>query len=158
MTLTARPLCAQWHVDADPSSFPPGAWTDACGDYANGEGGKPLFVSLILYLDGRWRREWDAETLFLEPESGTGLIVQPRPRRAVLMHQDALHRVSTPSMLAGRPRYSLVWKLLFVRRDSAGPAPAAETILRPEWGAPMQIPVPPACGEPCAGTTSASGR
>ena len=29
------------------------------------------------------RREWDAETLFLEPSSGAGLLVQPRPGRAV---------------------------------------------------------------------------
>ena len=45
------------------------------------------------------------------------------------MHQDVLHRVSTPSMLARRPRYSLVWKLLFVPREPKQPAGAPETIL-----------------------------
>lgn len=29
------------------------------GDYVNGESGKPLFVSLIVYLDAEWRSEWD---------------------------------------------------------------------------------------------------
>ena len=55
--------------------------------------------------------------------------MQPRPGRAVLMHQDVLHRVSTPSMLARRPRYSLVWKLLFVPREPKQPAGAPETTL-----------------------------
>ena len=140
MRAAGRGRCFQWHGDAAPSAGPPGEWTARRGDYVNGAAGRPLFVSLILYRDGRWRREWDAETLFLEPESGTGRFVQPRPRRAVLMHQDALHRVSTPSMLARRPRYSLVWKLLFERRDSGASPPPAETILRPEWGAPVQVP------------------
>ena len=110
--------CFQWHVDADPSTLPPGPWLARYGDYTNGTPGKPLFVSLIVYLDEEWHRDWDAETLFLEPNSGAGLLVQPRPGRAVLMHQDVLHRVSTPSMVARRPRYSLVWKLLLVPRSS----------------------------------------
>ena len=29
-----------WHVDADPSAFPPSPWTDAFGHYCNGEPGK----------------------------------------------------------------------------------------------------------------------
>ena len=33
------------------------------GDYVNGEAGKPLFVSLIVYLDAEWSREWDAGTM-----------------------------------------------------------------------------------------------
>ena len=51
-------------------------------------------VDPVVHVDGRgtfvetWRREWDAETLFLEPASGAGLLVQPRPGRAVLMHQE----------------------------------------------------------------------
>ena len=90
----------QWHVDADPASFPPGAWLAAYGDYANGTAGKPLLVSLLVYLDERWCKEWDAETLFLAEEAGVGLLVQPRPGRAILMHQDVLHRVSAPSLTA----------------------------------------------------------
>ena len=58
------------------------------------------------------------------------------------MHQDVLHRVSTPSMLARRPRYSLVWKLLFVPREPKPPAGAPETICRPEWGEPTLIGAP----------------
>ena len=135
--------CFQWHVDADPTSFPPSEWVNRLGDYVNGELGKPLFVSLIVYTDERWRQNWDAETLFLEPLSGCGLFVQPRPGRAVLMHQDALHRVSCPSMLAKRPRYSLVWKLLFIPREGKGARAwggNVETICRPEWGGPVRFP------------------
>ena len=114
------------------------------GDYTNGTAGKPLFVSLIVYPDEVWRQDWDAETLFLEPSTGAGLIVQPRPGRAVLMHQDVLHRVSTPSALACRPRYSLVWKLIFLPRprsdsDRSTVAAARETICRPEWGEPVRF-------------------
>tara|TARA_B100000767_G_scaffold248471_1_gene249396 strand:- start:278 stop:430 length:153 start_codon:yes stop_codon:yes gene_type:complete len=47
------------------------------------------------------------------------------------MHQDVLHRVSTPSMLARRPRYSLVWKLIFVPRQPKPHGGAPETICRP---------------------------
>ena len=40
-------------------------------------------------------------------------MVRPKSGRAVLMDQDILHRVSAPSSAAGgRPRYSLVWKLV----------------------------------------------
>ena len=67
LTLTLNPTR---HVDADPASFPPGPWRAAYGDYDNGAPGRPLFVSLLVYLDETWRREWDAETLFLEPASG----------------------------------------------------------------------------------------
>lgn len=53
--------------------------------------------------------------------------------RAVLMDQDVLHRVSMPSQLAGgRPRYSLVWKLVFYpSQPNQRPC-----ISRPEWGKP----------------------
>ena len=33
------------------------------------------------------------------------------------MDQDVVHRLSTPSLKAGRPRYSLVWKLVFVPKS-----------------------------------------
>jgi probable phosphoglycerate mutase len=130
----------QWHVDADPSACPGPAWL--APEYANGEAGRPLLVSLLVYVDEHWRRDWDAETLFLEQGSGVGLLVQPRPGRAVLMHQDALHRVSTPSLTARRPRYSLVWKLLFVPRPGGGGgigAAGGESICRPEWGEPTRV-------------------
>ena len=56
--------------------------------------------------------------------------------------QDVTHRVSPPSHLARRPRYSLVWKLVFFpkslppRLDSDG---GAATIVKPEWGVPSPI-------------------
>ena len=44
-----------------------------------------------------------------------------------------MHRASTPSQLAaGRPRYSLVWKLALW-----APGPAAPPLARPEWGPPL---------------------
>ncbi|KAL3894430.1 MAG: hypothetical protein SGPRY_013812, partial [Prymnesium sp.] len=51
----------------------------------------------------RVRPSFISETLFLEPTNGVGLLVQPRPGRAVLMHQDVCHRLSTPSLIARRP-------------------------------------------------------
>lgn len=45
--------------------------------------------------------------------------------------QDVLHRVTTPSQLAGgRPRFSLVWKLAFLPRSTH----STPTLARPEWG------------------------
>lgn len=53
--------------------------------------------------------------------------------RAVLLDQDVLHRLSPPSVQAGtRPRYSLVWKLVFFPRHAG----QALGIARPEWGPP----------------------
>ena len=49
--------------------------------------GKPLFVSLLLYLDDRWPRDWQADTLFLDGECDVGLVVRPKRCRAVLMDQ-----------------------------------------------------------------------
>ena len=47
-----------WHLDADPSSFDPeSAWVEAYGDYVNGEPGKPLFVSALVYLNAEWKPE-----------------------------------------------------------------------------------------------------
>jgi hypothetical protein len=149
----------EWHVDADPSLLPVSSrWVTELGEYQNGAVGRPLFVSLLVYTDSQWARDWHAETLFLEPAAGVGLLVQPRPGRAVLMHQDALHRVSAPSAAAGRPRYSLVWKLLFVPRRRASPGEAQlgalgqprESVSRPEWGPPVAL--RPACS-PAAGDT-----
>lgn len=145
----------EWHVDADPSLLPPSSgWVAELGQYVNGAAGRPLFVSLLVYTDSCWALDWHAETLFLDPASGVGVLVQPRPGRAVLMHQDALHRVSAPSAAAGRPRYSLVWKLLFVprrhgalgdgRRGALGQP--RETVSRPEWGPPVAL-RPPSAGD-----------
>ncbi|KAL4855298.1 hypothetical protein ACK3TF_004052 [Chlorella vulgaris] len=126
-----------YHVDADPTSFPDGSpWNAAYGDYFNGEPGKPLLVSLLLYLNPEWRREWGAETLLLDGQTDGGMFVAPRPCRAVLLDQDILHRVSAPSAAAGnRPRFSLVWKLALLPRH-----PGQQLCLaRPEWGPPASI-------------------
>ena len=49
--------------------------------------GRPLLVSLLLYLDDRWPRQWDAETLFLDDDTDIGIVVRPKRYRAVLMDQ-----------------------------------------------------------------------
>lgn len=121
-----------WHIDADPAGLPQSPWTDRYGDYCNGEPGRPLFVSLILYLNADWPREWLAETLFLDSNTDTGVMVRPKPGRGVLMDQDVIHRLSAPSMAAGQPRYSLVWKLVFVPKHPA----QCCTIARADWGQP----------------------
>lgn len=59
----------------------------------------PLFATLLVYLDAEWAREWDAETLFLDPPSGTGVFVRPRGGRVLMMDQDVTHRISTPSQV-----------------------------------------------------------
>ncbi|KAK9822818.1 hypothetical protein WJX81_003308 [Elliptochloris bilobata] len=106
-----------YHVDADPAAFPDSPWRARFGDYANGARGRPLLVSLLVYLDAAWPRDWGAETLFLDGRTDVGIAVRPKPGRAVLMDQDLLHRVSAPSPAAGsRPRYSLVRKLALLPR------------------------------------------
>lgn len=116
-----------WHVDADPSAIPP-----PHGGYVNREPGRPLYVSALLYLDAAWPEENDAETLFLDPPTGTGVFVRPKCGRLVLMDQDLLHRLSAPSTAAQRPRYSIVLKLLFHPRDMSRKC----NLARPEWGRP----------------------
>lgn len=105
-----------YHVDADPTSFQSeSAWTQEYGDYFNGEPGKPLFVSLIMYLNDDWKLNDAAETLILDTATDTGVYIRPKPGRVVLMHQDIIHRLSSPSSLAcGKPRLSIVWKLIFI--------------------------------------------
>ncbi len=66
------------HVDADPSSFPAGPYVAKYGDYINGEPGCPLLVSLLLYLISDWDRSWDADTLFLDESTDTGVFVRPK--------------------------------------------------------------------------------
>ena len=73
------------------AGFPaPSPWSAAYGDYCNGEPGRPLLVSLLLYLDATWPRDWDAETLFLDDATDCGIAVRPRRYRAVLMDQVSL--------------------------------------------------------------------
>ena len=104
-----------WHVDADPSCFPPSSpWVHNYGYYFNREPGRPLFVSILLYLNDSWPDEYQSETMIMDRRLQVGLFVRPQPGRVFLMDQDLNHRISAPSALAnGRPRYSLVWKSVF---------------------------------------------
>lgn len=108
-----------YHVDADPSSFPEGSsWTQEYGNYFNGEPGKPLFVSLVMYLNDEWKMNDAADTLVLDTGTDTGVFIRPKPGRVVLMHQDIVHRLSPPSTRAGgQPRLSIVWKLVFIPKQ-----------------------------------------
>ena len=125
-----------WHIDMDPSQLDPSApWVERFGSYVNRERGRPLFVSAMVYLNpGPWPAAFDAETLFLDPGTGTGVFVRPQPGRVVLMDQDILHRVSTPSQIANLPRYSFVLKLCFFPKRVDGPQ--RMTLIREDWGEP----------------------
>ena len=100
-----------WHLDMDPSSVDPTSpWAERFGLYVNRERNKPLFVSALVYLNPNvWPASYDAETMFLDPGTGTGVFVRPQPGRLVLMDQDVVHRVSAPSKAAGVPRYCLLY-------------------------------------------------
>lgn len=144
----------QWHVDADPLLLRPEAHGRDLAGYANGAPGRPLLVSMLLYLNPEWRASWDAETLFRDPERSAGVLVQPIPGRVVLMAQDVVHRASAPSARAPCPRYSLVWKLAFLggpqrhggaSADAVTPGTAASqqavrvSLAREEWGPPSLV-------------------
>ena len=49
------------------------------------EPGRPLFVSVLLYLNETWPEDCHAETLILDPESQTGVFVRPAPGRMLIM-------------------------------------------------------------------------
>ncbi|KIY93965.1 hypothetical protein MNEG_13997 [Monoraphidium neglectum] len=113
--------------------------TDLSRSYFNREPGRPVFVSLLVYLDDSWPKDHDAETLVLDAATDCGLLIRPKPGRAVLMHQDAVHRLSAPSAGAGRPRYSLVWKLVMLPKPpgdvtAGGEAAAAPAALEGSAG------------------------
>ncbi|KAG2485818.1 hypothetical protein HYH03_015528 [Edaphochlamys debaryana] len=122
--------CA-WHCDADPATLPPHSpWVHNFGYYHNREVGRPLFVTVLIYLNDTWEEDWHAETLFLDPEAALGLFVRPAPGRVVLMEQDVPHRISAPSAAAPGPRYSLVWKLVWLPKPgtaAAGGPPAGSS-------------------------------
>lgn len=125
-----------WHLDMDPSRLHPcSPWATHHGLYCNRERDRPLFVTAMVYPQSAWPEDWDAETLFLDPATQTGVAVRPAPYRVVLMDQDVCHRISGPSRRAPGPRYSLVWKLVFVPRER-GTFP---TLARAPWGPPVRF-------------------
>ena len=128
----------QWHLDMDPGSLDASApFTERFGRYVNRSFGRPLFVSALVYLNGPalWTPDMNAETLVLDPGTGTGVFIRPGPGRVLLMDQDALHRVSPPSRAAKIPRYSLVFKLCFYPKDPE----TRPSLVRTEWGAPTMF-------------------
>lgn len=112
--------------------------------------GKPLFVSMLLYLNRAWAPELHAETLFVDPDSGTGVFVQPRPGRVVLMDQDVPHRIGSTSPLANdQPRFSLVWKLVFWPKQDYAQGLATGrlqemSLARERWGGAVHLGAPSA--------------
>jgi probable phosphoglycerate mutase len=119
------------------AALPPSSpFAERYGTYVNRSVGRPLFVSALVYLNAAgWTADMNAETLVLDPGTGTGVFVRPTPGRVLLMDQDALHRVSTPSQGAGVPRYSLVLKLCFYPKHPE----ARPRLSRPEWGRPVNF-------------------
>ncbi|KAK9827675.1 hypothetical protein WJX81_006980 [Elliptochloris bilobata] len=130
-----------WHTDFDPFRTPLGSpWEARYGRYGNRQRGKPLCVSMLVYLNEAWPPEYDAETLFLDPDTGTGVLVRPAPGRVVLMDADVTHRISPPSLLAQQPRYSLVWKLAFFPAGGPECSPTQEcSLARPQWGPAQRL-------------------
>ena len=61
--------------------------TDSARAVSVAQPGKPLFVSALVYLNGNWPMENDAETLAVDIETDTGVLIRPRPGRVVLMDQ-----------------------------------------------------------------------
>ena len=128
----------KWHLDMDPQSLHPTApFAERFGSYANRSVARPFFVSALVYLNGPepWTPEKDAETLVLDPGTGTGVFIRPAPGRVLLMDQDATHRVSPPSRSVDVPRYSAVFKLCFYPKDPE----TRPSLTREEWGAPIRF-------------------
>ena len=71
-------------------------WTDAFGDYVNGEPGQPLLASMLLYLDDQWPRDWGAETLFLDDKVGAAPCLRCWQQRPL-----------NPADMSGRPSRGL---------------------------------------------------
>jgi len=102
-----------YHIDADPLQAPPSPWTDVFGRYPNRAAGKPRFMSCLVYLNDQWDDTFGAPTRFLDPPTQETFDVKPKPGRVCIMDQDCSHTVTPPKKAAGgRPRYSLVWKLI----------------------------------------------
>ena len=124
----------KWHIDMDPCALSPSSpFAERYGLYVNRSAGRPLFVSALVYLNGPgWTPDMNAETLVLDPGTGTGVFIRPAPGRVLLMDQDVTHRVSTPSAGAKVPRYSLVLKLCFYPKNPE----ERPRLPRAEWGRP----------------------
>lgn len=130
-----------WHRDAQPHALARDSpWAERFGTAPARCGGSasPLLVSLVVYLNDVWKRDWEGDTLFIDTSLGAGVFVQPRPGRCLLMDQDLLHRLSAPAKKAARPRYSFVLKLALFEKHPQ-PGGAGPTLARSEWGGPGQL-------------------
>ncbi len=88
--------CVPYHTLAEHVAVVLSSWdrsdgvVESCSSAAKAmlvSAGRPLLVSLLLYLDTKWPRQWDAETLFLDDDTDIGIVVRPKCFRAVLMDQ-----------------------------------------------------------------------
>ena len=66
----------------------------------NGEAGRPLLVSLLLYLDDAWPRDWAAGTLFLDTLVGHHITALPGA--------EAFERLCIPDTQYGCCEYAAV--------------------------------------------------
>ena len=143
-----------FHRDADPSSLPPSAWTDAFGHYPNRAPGMPRFVTALVYLNRAWKDDWRGATrLRVGPRkrpkkarSGRKYVdVAPKPGRLLLMDQDIAHAI-THSNGTAVPRYSLALKLVLhppdddpARGVAYDPARRVELIDVARFGLPARL-------------------
>ena len=74
---------------------PPSPWRDRHGLYVNREPHKPLFVTALVYLNPEWPEDWDAETLFLDPKTGTALCVCVDAHTFVSVHMCGMRACTT---------------------------------------------------------------
>ena len=144
-----------YHVDCDPdsSSHPGTPWHEAYGHYVNGEPNKPLLASLVLYLNESWQPTFAGETLVMDSTAGVGCAVLPRPRRALLLESDVLHKVCPPSSgdcasaAGNRLRFSLVFKLALCPKrtsfsslsSSSNNSNNVNVLSREWWGPPADL-------------------
>ena len=139
-----------YHVDCDPDSTRPGTpWHAAFGSYANGDPDRPLLVSVVLYLNETWSPSLAGETLVVDSTAAVGCAVLPRPRRALLLESDVLHKVCPPSSGGGslgggggRLRFSLVLKLALCpkkKRERDSPSGNVNVLSREWWGPPADF-------------------
>jgi hypothetical protein len=100
----------------------------------NRDPNKPRFVTIIVYLNPQWTVDDEGETLFVDEDTGVGVVIVPKPGRVVFMDADVFHSLKQTRR---KVRYSLVIHTLFTARADAGVM--ARELARPEWGTPAHV-------------------
>ena len=100
----------------------------------NRDPNKPRFVTIIVYLNPQWTVDDEGETLFVDEDTGVGVVIVPKPGRVVFMDADVFHSLKPTRR---KVRYSLVIHTLFNARADAGVM--ARELARPEWGTPAHV-------------------